>query len=118
MSGSSKRVRRMADLIQREVSLILRQHVVDPRLQQLVITLVEMSPDLKSARVLFTVPEADTVEDVMQALAKASGFMRSQMAKTAELRYVPKLFFQYDAQLMQAEHLSNLIDQVAPAVES
>ena len=118
MSGSSKRVRRMADLIQREVSLILRQHIVDPRLQQLVITLVKMSPDLKSARILFTVPESDTVEDVMQALAKASGFMRSQMAKTAELRYVPKLFFQYDAQLMQAEHLSNLIDQVAPAVES
>ena len=117
MSSSSKRVRRMADLIQREVSLILRQHVVDPRLQQLVITLVEMSPDLKSARILFTVPEAEMVDDVMQALTKASGFMRSQMAKTAELRYVPKLFFQYDAQLLQAERLSNLIDQVAPSAE-
>ena len=118
MSGSSKRVRRMADLIQREVSMILRQHVVDPRLQQLVITLVDMTPDLKSARILFTVPDKEMVDDATQALAKASGFMRSQMAKTAELRYVPKLFFQYDAQLMQAEHLSNLIDQVAPAVES
>ncbi len=117
MSGSSKRARRMADLIQREVSLILRQHVVDPRLQQLVITLVKMSPDLKSARILFTVPDEVLVDEATQALVKASGFMRSQMAKTAELRYVPKLFFQHDVQLLQAERLSHLIDQVAPPGE-
>jgi len=117
MSGSSKRMRRMADLIQREVALIIRQHVVDPRLQKMVVTLVEMSPDLKSASIFFTIHDDVLIDDAVQALTKAAGFIRSQMAKTAELRYVPKLFFNYDAQLVKAERLSSLIDQVAPAAE-
>jgi ribosome-binding factor A len=117
MASSSKRVKRVSDLIHREVAMILRQNVVDPRLQQLVVTLVDASPDLKNATVFFTVPDVVVVAEAETALIKAAGFMRSQLAKSSGLRHAPRLSFKHDAALLKAERLSSLIDQVAPPVE-
>lgn len=117
MKTPSKRARRVADLVQREVSLIIQHSVADPRLQGLVITLVDMSPDLKNAKLLFTVPDGSLVDESEKALLKASGFIRTRLAKTAGLRYAPKLVFVYDKELLRAEKLSHLINKVAPPPE-
>jgi ribosome-binding factor A len=114
MKAPSKRSRRVADLMQREVSAIIHRNIVDPRLAGLTITLVDMSPDLKNAKILFTVQDDLPVADAEKALLKASGFIRSKLAKASELRHVPKLVFVYDKDLLRAAKLSSLIDQVAP----
>ena len=89
MSGSSKRMRRMADLIQREVALIIRQNVVDPRLQKMVVTLVEMSPDLKSASIFFTIHDDVLVDECKTRI------IFSPQDSTQEDNYTSRLAFNF-----------------------
>ena len=115
MKTPSKRSRRIADMLLQEITLIITKHIADPRLQGLLITAVDMSPDLKNAKIFFTLPDALSVDEANGALRKASGFLRTQLAKTAELRHAPKLIFMHDKGLLHAERLSQLIDHLAPA---
>ncbi|MCH9644143.1 MAG: 30S ribosome-binding factor RbfA [Gammaproteobacteria bacterium] len=111
MSQPSKRARRVADLVQREVANCLQREVRDPRLTGISITEVDMSPDMKSARVYFSLLNDAAVSDAQKAIEKADRFIRHYLAKNAELRYTPKLIFKYDDTAKRAEHLSRLIDK-------
>ena len=108
----SIRVKRVADLIKRELAHILRKEINDPRLKLVSLTLVNISPDLKNARVYYTIPDKEAVAEVDNVLNKASGFIRSELASRSELRYVPKMLFIHDKKLSHAEDLVSLITQV------
>jgi len=100
---------RVADQIQRELGDLLRG-VKDPRVQGLVtVSGVDVSPDLKHAKVFVTVLETDTPEDSVTALNGAAGFLRSQLGRRLELRGVPRLVFHYDATLDKAERVQRLL---------
>ena len=109
VNESSIRVQRVADLIRREVANTLCKEITDPRLQALSITAVDVSPDLRNAKVYFTLLDDSKIDDVNKALEKAAGFLRRAVASQCELRYVPKLIFKYDNKLSQAESLVSLI---------
>ena len=91
----SYRTERVNELLRRELVLLLKQESKDPRLKQIVITDVVVSPDLTSAKVFFSV-EVDSVKIVTTLLNKASGFFRSSLSKTLDLRHTPTLSFIYD----------------------
>ena len=91
----SYRTERVNELIRRELVLLLKQETKDPRLKQVFITDVKVSPDLASAKVFFSVDE-DSVKIVASLLDKAKGFFRSSLSKTLNLRHTPKLSFIYD----------------------
>jgi len=110
-STSTIRSKRIADLIKRELAGVVRQEVVDPRLQNLSITVVDLSPDLKNAMVYFTIPDAEQSHEVSGALKKAVGFLRKSLASRCDLRYVPKLAFKFDQNIHQAENLLALISE-------
>lgn len=92
----SYRVERINELIRRELVMLLRQETKDARLQAVGITGVLASRDLSSARVFYTVPE-EQKEAVVPLLKKASGFFRSRLSKTLDLRHTPELKFIYDS---------------------
>ncbi|SSC11326.1 30S ribosome-binding factor RbfA [thiotrophic endosymbiont of Bathymodiolus puteoserpentis (Logatchev)] len=92
----SYRVERINELIRRELVMLLRQETKDARLQAVGITDVLASRDLSSARVFYTVPE-EQKEAVVPLLKKASGFFRSRLSKTLDLRHTPELKFIYDS---------------------
>ena len=91
----SYRTERVNELIRRELVLLLKQETKDPRLKQVVITDVIVSRDLNSAKVFFSVDE-DSNKIVASLLTKASGFFRSSLSKTLDLRHTPTLSFIYD----------------------
>jgi len=91
----SYRTERVNELMRRELVLLLKQETKDPRLKQVVITDVIVSRDLTSAKVFFSVDE-DSVKIVASLLSKASGFFRSSLSKTLDLRHTPTLSFIYD----------------------
>jgi ribosome-binding factor A len=102
---------RVADQIQRELSLLVRTEVKDPGLSQLLtITAVDVTRDLSIARVYITVLEASQRESSMIALQRAGGFLRSQLAARLSIRAVPQLRFLYDESVERGERLSGLID--------
>jgi ribosome-binding factor A len=73
---------------------------------------VKMSPDLRHARISFTVLDEKDAKYSAKALNKASHFFRKHIAKHLELRVVPDLFFVYDKELHDAEDLVALINHL------
>ena len=91
----SFRTDRVNELIKRELVQLLSTGTKDPRLQNVFITDVIVSRDLSSAKVFFSV-EDDEQKQVTHLLNKASGFFRSSLSKSLELRHTPSLSFIYD----------------------
>jgi ribosome-binding factor A len=108
------RPQRLGDLIQREVSELIRLELRDPRVGMLTITSVDVSPDLSHAKVFFTLLEKDRLEDTLHGLKRSAGFLRSQLAKRIQMYTTPELRFQYDESVERGDHLSRLIDSVIP----
>ena len=115
---SSTRLHKVADLIKREIVAILAREINDPRLQQVTISDVEMAPDLGTAHVYFSMPDETRVKEVTKALMRAVGFIRKNIAKRVDLRYVPNIQFHYDESIRRGEHLSGLINQLCPDEET
>ena len=111
MKKPSIRSSRVADLIQRELAVILRKEVNDPRLRELSITHVDLSPDLRNAAVYYSMLNDDAIKEINQVLSKAQAFFRKELASRTDLRYVPKISFKYDVTLKRAEKLANLLSQ-------
>ena len=108
----SKRPQQVGDLIHRTLAVALQRETNDPRLAKISITEVNVSPDLRNARVYYTLLEKNELKAIEKALAKGTGFLRHCVAQQVGLRYVPKLEFLYDDNLQHAEELGNLLAQI------
>lgn len=106
------RTRKVADLIQRELSDLLRREVRDPRVGMVTLTSVDVSPDLSHAKVYFTLLNRDQIPDTLQGLQRAAGYLRSQLAHRMKMYTTPELRFVYDESVERGDHLSQLIDSV------
>ena len=114
MPKEYSRTQRIADMIQRELSELIRDEMRDPRVKLASITGVEVSRDLSHAKVYvnFIAPEKEAADhqQAVKALNGAAGFLRSHLARSVELRTTPALRFIYDATSEKGQKLSALID--------
>lgn len=108
------RPRKVADLIQRELSGLLRRELRDPRVGMVTLTAVDVSPDLSHAKIFFTILEKEKQGETTDALQRAAGFLRSQLAHRIKLYATPELRFVYDDSIERGAQLSQLIDSVRP----
>lgn len=132
MTELSPRLQRIADQIQRELAMLIQLEVNDPRVGMVSVTGVDISRDLAYAKVYVTVMNSasgvddddDTgtgeldkleIEENLKALNKASGYLRSLLAKRLRLRTTPKLQFHYDNSVSRGQELSSLIDEAIAA---
>jgi len=74
------------------------------------LTGVDVSPDFSHAKVFFTTLSEAHVAEATQGLRRASGFLRSQLAKRIKLYTTPELRFEYDESVERGDRLSRLID--------
>ena len=94
MPQEFSRTERVADYLQQELAKLLLHSVRDPRAEFVNITAVDVSRDLRYAKVYYTklgVESAEAATDVTRVLDKAAGFLRTEVAKGSSLRTVPKL---------------------------
>ena len=109
-----KRSTRVADAIQMELSLLFLQKVRDQKLSDVTITRVEVTDDLNSARIFYTVSGGEMERgQVSGALKNATGFVRSHLAKVLNLRYTPTLKFIFDAKAEKVQEMEQLFDEIA-----
>jgi ribosome-binding factor A len=106
----SGRPQKLGDLIQREVSDLIRLEVRDPRVGMITITSVDVSPDMTHAKIYFTVLEKDKLQDTLEGLKRSAGFLRAQLAKRVQMYTTPELRFVYDESVERGDRLSRLID--------
>ena len=95
---SESRTDRISDRIKRELSLLFMQEISDPRLEGVNITAVDLDREISHADIYVSARDgADRKEDILAALKKASGFIRSQLAVSiSHLRTFPQLRFHWD----------------------
>lgn len=122
MPREFSRIRRVAELVQRELAKLLVNQINDPRIGFVTVTGVELSKDLKHAKVYVTRfnQEDDSAgkEQLLTALAHASGFLRRELSHDLNLRVSPTLSFFYDTSIENGNELSKLIeDAVHPDVD-
>lgn len=116
---SKIRQQRTADHIQTILSDLLIRDMRDPRLQGLTITNVRIDRELQYADIYINALGDDSREDeIMEALEKASGYMRRDLAKRMSLRTVPQLHFHWDPSLAHAERISEILDNLDIPSES
>lgn len=110
MPSDYPRSHRVADFIQRELSVLIRNELKDPRLSpMLTIASVEVSRDLAVAKIFFQVFDKEEREPSQEALNSASGFLRRQLARQMKTRTVPQLRFYYDDSAEKGAEMSALI---------
>ncbi len=110
---SYKRAKRVGDNILKEIANLLLFKVRDPRVRGVTVTGVQLSDDLKHAKVYYSV--MGTQEDVKTAQAgldSAKGFIKREIGLRMELRYVPDLMFVYDPSLKWSSKIDELIEQI------
>ncbi|NOY71777.1 MAG: 30S ribosome-binding factor RbfA [Gammaproteobacteria bacterium] len=120
MAREFSRTERVAGQLQRELALILRKEMKDPRLIRASFTSVVVSRDLGHAKIYFTLIDslADEREAVLKVLNNAAGFIRHQLGQTMRMRSIPQLKFYYDVVIEHANELSALIDSAIAADQS
>lgn len=111
MARDFSRTDRVADLIQRELALLIHQHINDPRVGIITLSRVQISKDLAHAKIFVNVMMEEAATESIKTLNKASGFLRGLLAKRLKMRVVPHLFFIYDDTTIKATRLARLIDQ-------
>ena len=112
------RTQRIGDSLQQELARLLQFTLSDPRLKMVSVTGVDVSRDLSHAKVIFTqmgVDDAQAAAETTSALDRASGFLRSEIARTATLRTVPKLRFCFDESVGRGRDMETLIRKVRAA---
>lgn len=111
-SQTRARSARIADQIQRSLAEVIRLELRDPRVGLITLTGVELSRDQSHAKVFFTVLGSPSdVENALEGLGRAAGFLRSELAHRLTTRKVPELHFAYDESVERGMRLSLLIDE-------
>ena len=114
----NQRLQRLADQIQRELAVLIRDEINDPRLTGFVtISSVKISPDLGYADIYVTIMEKDMNDamskdyhiESLEVLNKASGFLRTELSHLLKTRTTPRLRFHYDEVTANANYMMNLI---------
>ncbi|HEY7982734.1 MAG TPA: 30S ribosome-binding factor RbfA [Ktedonobacterales bacterium] len=109
----TRRQDQLGELIGQELSDLIHNRLKDPRVGFASITGVEVSGDLRHAKVFVSVMgSADDQQATMQALAHAGGFLRHELAQRLTIRYTPELAFRLDESIARGSHLMELLQQV------
>jgi len=108
-----KRALRVAEQIMEEMADIIRREMGDPRISLVTLTGVELSDDLKHAKVFFVEMGQETCrEETKAALEHASGFFKRELGKRLSIRYIPDLIFIADRSFSYGTRIEKLIREI------
>lgn len=111
---SESRSDRIADRIKRELTLLFLQEISDPRLEGVNITYVDVDRELAFADIYISALDGtERKQEIMAALERASGFIRSQLALTiSHLRTLPQIRFHWDPVPERVERLDQIFAEL------
>lgn len=105
-----KRTDRIAELLRAEIAELIQRRVKDPRVGGITISTVEVSADLRHARVFYCVSGRDTErEEIATGLEQAKGFIKGQLGRRIHLRHTPDLQFIYDTSFDYADQIGQIL---------
>ena len=112
MQKDSNRPRRVAELIRRELAMLIPRELDDPHAHQITITGAEVSRDMSSARIYYSLLSgAAEAKQTTKSLNRAAGFLRHALMERVSLRTVPALRFYFDESVERGARIDSLIEQ-------
>jgi len=113
VKNMSLRATRVGEQMKKELSEILGRKIKDPRVGFVTVTDVEVSGDLQQAKVYISVlGDTEKREDTLKGLAKATGFIRSELGQRIRLRKTPEIIFEFDESIDYGNRIENLLHQI------
>lgn len=106
------RIDRISEEVKRELDQILRDELNDPRVAGTYsIVRCEVTRDLRYCKVGVSILEEERRKDMMAALKSAAGFVRRELGRRMDLRYVPEILFELDTNIEYAAHIDRLLKE-------
>ena len=116
---SSRRVLKAAEAIREVVSMAILTELRDPRIQDVTVTYVEVSADMRHAKVHVSVMGDERKQEVsLRGLQNASGFLQQKVGNRIDTRYVPKLRFVLDQGVKNSLEVSRILEEVLPTSDA
>ncbi len=112
---ASHRTERVGERIHQELSVLFGRGISDPRLAGINITRVQVTGDLRLAKVYVAPRVGDQPaeqKEMMEALKHAAGYFRHALAESVDMRYTPELRFYLDRSIEMGEHFIEVLEQV------
>ena len=114
MSKNEARLGRVNEELMKAISHIITYELKNPDVTGMIsVTRVKVTPDLKYAKEYVSILNPKSVEETMKGLKESAGFIRSQVAKTVNLRITPELVFEYDDSIEHGEKIDNILKQIS-----
>ena len=112
---SSRRVLKAAQAIREVVSMAIIAELKDPRISDVTVTLVEVSPDMRLAKVNVSVMGDETKQKLcLRGLQNSAGYLQQKIGKRIDTRYTPRIEFVLDEGLKHAMLVTRILDEVLP----
>ena len=112
---ASHRVQKAAQAVREVVSMAILTDLKDPRIRDVTVTFVEMSPDMRQAKVHVSVMGDETKQRLsLSGLQSAAGFLQSKVAKRIDTRYTPRLEFFLDQGVKKSIQIAEILNRVLP----
>lgn len=107
------RMDRVQQLLKREISVILQSEINDPRVRHVSILKVEVSRDLRNAKVFCEIDAGENEKkSILKGLKSAGGFIRGELAERIELKFIPRLSFVEDRSAERKESMDKLFEKI------
>ncbi len=112
---TSRRVQKAAEAIREVVSMAILTELQDPRVADVTVTYVEVSPDMRQAKVHVSVMGDDTKQKLcLHGLESSAGFLQTKIGKRIDTRYTPRLRFELDLGVKKSLAIAQLLHEVLP----
>ncbi|RIK77395.1 MAG: 30S ribosome-binding factor RbfA [Planctomycetota bacterium] len=112
---SSRRVLKAAEAIREVVGMSILSDLKDPRIENVTVTHVEVSPDMRQAKVHVSVMGDERQQKLcLHGLQSAAGYLQTKVAKRIDTRYTPRILFELDQGVKKSIAIAKLLDDVLP----
>src|SRR4051795_5070391 len=109
----SVRANRVGEQMKKELSDIIGRKIKDPRIGFVTVTEVQVSGDLQQAKVYISVlGDEEQKENTLKGLAKAKGFIRTEIGNRIRLRKTPEIIFEWDESIDYGHRIDTLLHQL------
>lgn len=116
---TSRRVQKAAEAVREVVSWAILTELNDPRVQDVTVTYVEMSGDMRQAKVHVSIMGDDAKQKLgLRGLQNAAGFLQSKLASRIDTRYTPRIEFILDLGVKKSIEISRILREVLPKTEA
>jgi ribosome-binding factor A len=112
---TSRRVLKAAEAIREVVSMAILTDLRDPRVQDVTVTFVEVSPDMRAAKVHVSVMGDEAKQKLcLHGLRSSAGYLQNKIAERIDTRYTPRLRFELDLGVKKSLAIAQLLQEVLP----